>query len=161
MFLLFTFSPDKSQLLRSKYAAKLRTRRLRGERAQRDWWQIRHWFYLQPLLLTLLFWADVLVPTLCLVSYSWLDFEAAATGALVYFRDEHREFNKKQLDTFLTTCSFLKAVDYWRCPHLDSLLKKFRTTDQRSCGLIKGIFQKRVAFYFLGDKSWESLRKWL
>ena len=90
-----------------------------------------------------------------------LIFEAADTGALVYFRDEHREFNKKQLDTFLTTCSFLKAVDYWRCPHLDSLLKKFRTTDQRSCGLIKGIFQKRVAFYFLGDKSWESLRKWL
>lgn len=63
--------------------------------------------------------------------------------------------------TFLTTCSFLKAVDYWRCPHLDSLLKKFRATDRRSCGLIKGIFQKRVAFYFLGDKSWESLRKWL
>ena len=42
-----------------------------------------------------------------------LIFEAADTGALVYFRDEHREFNKKQLDTFLTTCSFLKAVDYW------------------------------------------------
>ena len=27
-----------------------------------------------------------------------LIFEAASAGALVYFRDEHREFNKKQLD---------------------------------------------------------------
>lgn len=33
----------------------------------------------------------------CVSLLTWF-FEAAATGALVYFRAEHREFNKKQLD---------------------------------------------------------------
>lgn len=103
----------------------------------------------------------MLVPTLSLVSHALdLTFEAAATGALVYFRDVHNKFDKEQLDSISNSvCSFLKAVDYWRCPHLDSLLKKFGVIDQRSLGLIKAIFQKGAAFYFLGDKSCESLRK--
>lgn len=151
MFLLFGFSPDKSQLLQSKCAAKLRTRRLRWERAQRNWWQILHWFYLQPLLLTLLFWADVLVPTLCLVSHSWLGFLKLLPLELLYISElSTGNSTESSWITFLTTCSFLKAVDYWRCPHLDSLLKKFRATDWRSCGLIKGIFQKKGCILLSG-----------
>lgn len=103
----------------------------------------------------------MLVPTLSLVSHALdLPFEAAATGALVYFRDVYNKFDKEQLDNISNSvCSFPKAVDYWRCPHLDSLLKKFGVIDQRSLGLIKAIFQKGAAFYFLGDKSCQSLRK--
>lgn len=52
-------------------------------------------------------------------------------------------------------CRFPKAVNYWRCPHLDSL-KKIRVTDLRSLGLIKVIFHKVAAFYFLGGEDWES-----
>lgn len=52
-------------------------------------------------------------------------------------------------------CRFPKEVNYWRCPHLDSL-KNIRVMDLRSLGLIKVIFRKVAAFYFLGSEDWES-----
>lgn len=55
-----------------------------------------------------------------------------------------------------SVCRFLKAVHNWGCPHLDSLLKKFRVIDLRSLWLIRVIFHKVAAFYFLRDKDWES-----
>lgn len=39
----------------------------------------------------------MLVPSVLCLTLD-LSFEAAATGALVCVRDEHREFNNKQLD---------------------------------------------------------------
>lgn len=35
-------------------------------------------------------------------------------------------------------------------------MKKFRVIDLRSLWLIKVIFHKAAAFYFLGDKDWEN-----
>lgn len=50
----------------------------------------------------------MLVPSVLCLTLD-LSFEAAATGALVYVRDEHREFNNKQLDNVSNNMQLSKS----------------------------------------------------